>query len=175
MKIVVTLAVLLVGLLLRPPLGQAQDVSPEPYARYQYAVKFVCGTSGETPLQVVKGTYASAVNVHNPSLYQSVTFIKKVAVAFSEQRPGPISPWFKAYLEPDQAFEIDCPDIRKILSATPTPVPMPPFIKGFVVILTPTPLDVTAVYTARPTDGQVSTMDIEVVEPRVLPSPTTTP
>lgn len=175
MRIVLTLSVLLVSLLVRPAPGTAQEISPEPYARYQYAVKFVCGTSDENPLQVVKGTYASAVNVHNPSLSQSVTFIKKVAVAFSEQRPGPITPWFKAYLEPDQAFEIDCPDVRKLLSATPTPTPIPAFIKGFVVILTPMPLDVTAVYTARPTDGQVSTMDIEVVEPRVMPSPTTTP
>jgi hypothetical protein len=169
----VMLVIPLVGLLLRPSLGKAQDVAPEPYARYRYAVKFVCGTAGETPLQVVKGTYASAVNVHNPSLYQSATFIKKVAVAFSEQRPGPISPWVKAYLEPDQAFEIDCPDIRKILATTATPVP--PFIKGFGVILTPAPLDVTGVYTARPTDGQVSTMDIEVIGSRVLPSPTTSP
>lgn len=151
----------------------AQDISPESYAKYQYAVKFVCGDSGENPLQVVKGTYASAVNVHNPSLSQGVGFIKKVAIAFSEQRPGPISPWFRASLEPDQAFEIDCPDIRKIVASTPTPVPLPAFLKGFVVILTPMPLDVTAVYTARPTDGQVSTMNIEVVQPRIMTTPTT--
>jgi len=53
--------------------------------------------------------------------------------------------------------------------------PLPLFVKGFFVILTPIPLNVTAVYTARPTDGQVSTMDIEVIQPRLMPTPTPTP
>jgi hypothetical protein len=155
------------------PVVWGQNISPEPYARYQYAGKFVCGTSGENPLQVVKGTYATAMNVHNPALGQDVTFIKKVAVAFPEQRIGPVSPFILATLGPDQAFEVDCPEMIRMAASTGIPVPM--FLKGFFVILTPMPLDVTAVYTARPTDGQVSTMDIEVIQPRIMPTPTTTP
>jgi hypothetical protein len=37
---------------------------------------------------------------------------------------------------------------------------------GFLVIMSPVELDVTAVYTARPLDGGVSTMDVQVMEPR---------
>src|SRR5690242_6643669 len=66
------------------PVVWGQVIDPTPYARYQYAAKFVCGTAGENPLQVVKGTYATAMNVHNPSLNQNATFIKKVAVAFPD-------------------------------------------------------------------------------------------
>ena len=112
-------------------------ISPEPYARYQYAAKFVCGTSGENPLQVVKGTYATAMNVHNPSLNLDVTFIKKIAVAFPEQRVGPVSPFVLATLGPDQAFEVDCPEIVRMAASTGTPLPI--FLKGFFVILTPNP------------------------------------
>ena len=151
--------------------GQAV-ISPEPYARYQYAAKFVCGPSGENPLQVVKGTYATAMNVHNPDLHQNVIFIKKVAVAFPEQKVGPVSWFVKAELGPDQAFEVDCPEMIRMAASMGTPLPL--FLKGFFVILTPMPLDVTAVYTARPTDGQVSTMDIEVIQPRIMPTPTPT-
>jgi len=49
---------------------------------------FTCHRSGEDPLQVVKGIYATAMNVDNPDLYQNVIFIKKVAVAFPEQKVG---------------------------------------------------------------------------------------
>jgi hypothetical protein len=164
---------LMVGMLLTGlPVVWGQNISPEPYARYQYAAKFVCGTSGENPLQVVKGTYATAMNVHNPDLYQNVIFIKKVAVAFPEQKVGPVSWFVKAELGPDQAFEVDCPEMNRMAASMGTPLPL--FLKGFFVILTPMPLDVTAVYTARPTDGQVSTMDIEVIEPRIMPTPTPT-
>ena len=161
-------ATLIVG----SPVIWAQSIDPTPYARYQYAAKFVCGTSGENPLQVVKGTYATAMNVHNPALSQDVNFIKKVAVAFPEQRVGPVSPFVLATLGPDQAFEVDCPEIVRMAASTGTVMPI--FVKGFFVILSPLPLDVTAVYTARPTAGEVSTMDIEVIQPRIMPTPTPT-
>jgi hypothetical protein len=174
MKPGISLSAVLTTLFVGLPMVWAQTgISPEPYARYQYATKFVCGTSGENPLQVVKGTYATAVNVHNPSLYQDVVFIKKVAIAFPEQRVGPVSPFVKAELGPDQAFEVDCPEMIRM--ATSAGIPIPHFLKGFLVIITPMPLDVTAVYTARPTDGQVSTMDIDVIQPRVMPTPSPTP
>ena len=172
MKPTMLLSAVLGMLLAGAPVVSGQVIDPTPYARYQYAGKFVCGTAGENPLQVVKGTYATAMNVHNPSLNQNATFIKKVAVAFPDQRIGPVSGFVVATLGPDQAFEVDCPEIVSMAASTGTPIPI--FLKGFFVILTPLPLDVTAVYTARPTDGQVSTMDIEVIQPRIMPTPTPT-
>ncbi len=40
------------------------------------------------------------------------------------------------------------------------------FLEGFVVIDSPVELDITAVYTARPTNGEVSTMDVVTITPR---------
>ena len=37
---------------------------------------------------------------------------------------------------------------------------------GFWVIKSPVPLDVVGIYTAPPTDGEVSSMDVEMIQPR---------
>ena len=47
---------------------------------------------------------------------------------------------------------------------TGTPPPFPIFLKGFLVVMSPVELDVTAVYTSR--GGDASTIDVEVIEPR---------
>jgi hypothetical protein len=78
------------------------------FALFQYAVKFICGKSeGDV---AAPGIYFTAINVHNPT-DDAVGFRKKVAVAFPWERPGPVSRFFDAKLGPDQALEIDCPDI----------------------------------------------------------------
>jgi hypothetical protein len=86
-----------------------------------------------------------------------VAFRKKIAVALPGEKPGPISPFFEARLNPDQALEIDCPDILRHAEQQG-------FLKGFVVIQTPSELDVVAVYTAG--HPQVETLEIKRVEPR---------
>jgi len=124
---------------------------------FQYAVKFVCGKSEGRV--VAPGTYFTAINVHNPGTKTAV-FRKKFAVALPGERPGPISRFFDARLGPDQAFEIDCPDImRKVGTDTS-------FLKGFAVIETPQELDIVAVYTAAGSTGRVETMELERVAPR---------
>ena len=68
----------------------------------------MCGKSvGEI---VAPGVYYTAINVHNPT-NEEVRFRKKVAVALPGEQPGPVSEFSEAKLGPDQAFEIDCPDI----------------------------------------------------------------
>jgi len=170
-------------------------------AKFRYSVKFVCGQSqepkpciefrdgtgnttwicpestvpaGANGAQVVRGLYATAINVHNPALPKppddgTVVFAKKVAIALPWQKSGPVSHFEKAILKANHAFEIDCEEIAAIfLSSVPggtsTPPPFPVFLKGFLVIMSPAELDVTAVYTAR--DVGVSTIDVEVIEPR---------
>jgi hypothetical protein len=159
-------------------------------AKFRYSVKFVCGQAPEPKpcvefrdgsgnsswicppstvpaaangAQVVRGLYATAINVHNPALNTAV-FAKKVAFAFPGQKSGPVSRFERAILEPDHAFEIDCEEIAAKFSTSA--VPFPVFLKGFLVIMSPVELDITAVYTARPLDGGVSTMDVEVIQPR---------
>jgi CARDB protein len=122
-----------------------------------YAVKFVCGKPN-TPV-AAPGIYFTAINVHNPG--QSITFKKKIAVALPGEKAGKVTRFFDAKLGPDEALEIDCPDILKHAETRD-------FLKGFVVIETASELDVVAVYTAAGSTGQVETLFIERVSPRGL-------
>lgn len=125
-------------------------------AIFQYAAKFACGKSdGEV---VAPGVYFTAVNVHNPT-YKPIRLAVKVAVALPGLKPGPVSRFIHAALGPDEALEIDCPDIHKLAGTKD-------FLKGFVVIESEVELDVVAVYTAAGRDEQVETLHTERVPPR---------
>jgi hypothetical protein len=132
-------------------------VTAERPPRFQYAAKFMCGKP-ESPV-VAPGTYYTAINVHNPG-ERAVGIRKKFAVALPGERPGPVSRFFDAKLGPDEAFEIDCPDILKHTRARTG------FLKGFAVIESDTELDVVAVYTAAGATRQVQTLEIERVPAR---------
>jgi hypothetical protein len=124
---------------------------------FQYAAKFVCGKS--PGVVVAPGVYFTAVNVHNPT-YTRIRFRLKIAVALPGLKPGPVSKFYDAELGPDEALEIDCPDIFKM---APTDAG---FLKGFVVIESEVELDVVVVYTASGREGQVETLHTERVSPR---------
>ena len=132
-------------------------VTAERPPRFQYAAKFVCGKP-DSPV-VAPGIYYTAINVHNPG-ERAVGFRKKFAVALPGERPGPVSRFFDTKLGPDEAFEIDCPDIMKHARVRTG------FLKGFAVIESDTELDVVAVYTAAGATRQVETMEIERVPAR---------
>jgi hypothetical protein len=123
----------------------------------QYAAKFVCG-KGDGRV-VAPGAYFTAINVHNPG-DQVVAFRKKIAIALPGERPGPVSRFFDAKLGPDQALEIDCPDIVRHAAARGD------FLKGFVVIETDVELDVVAVYSAAGATRQIETLELERVPAR---------
>ncbi len=126
---------------------------------FQYAVKVVCGKSDGKV--VVPGTYLTAINVHNPD-EKPVAFRKKFAMALPGQKPGPVSKFFKGKLGPDEALEIDCPDILELVGSRQE------FFKGFVIIESPAELDVVAVYTAAGANGQVESLHMEPVSHRRL-------
>ena len=133
---------------------QSQFAEP---GMFQYAVKFVCGISDGRV--VAPGAYFTAINVHNPN-ERGIGFRKKFAIALPGERPGPVSKFFDAKLGPDEAFEIDCPDILRRTDTRER------FLKGFAVIESALELDVVAVYTAAGATRQVETMEIERVKPR---------
>jgi hypothetical protein len=145
---------LLIGALF--PLA-ASSAAAQEIGGFQYAVKFVCGKSDKRV--VAPGEYFTAINVHNPN-EKGVGFRKKFAIALPGEKPGRVSKFFDAKLGPDEAFEIDCPDIFERTDSSAS------FLKGFAVIESPQELDVVAVYTAAGASGQVETMDIERVKPR---------
>ena len=124
--------------------------------QYEYAVKCICGKP-PTPV-LAPGVYFTAINVHNPGK-EGVPLRKKIAVALPGEKPGPVSKFFEAKLGPDEAFEIDCPDIQRHAGTER-------FVKGFVVIESPEELDVVAVYTAAGSTRQVETLALERVPPR---------
>jgi hypothetical protein len=127
---------------------------------FQYAAKFVCGKSPGTI--VAPGTYFTAINVFNP-WGKKIRFGVFVVVALPGLKPGPKSKLRGTALGPVEAFEIDCPDIRKMAAVKDE------LIKGFVVLVSSVELDVVAVYTASGKDGTVETLHTERVPARIVP------
>jgi uncharacterized repeat protein (TIGR01451 family) len=148
---------------------------PSPLNYYQYSAKFVCGVQSTVPYPelpvLVPGVYYSAINVHNPT-EDNVRFCKKFVTASPGEQAGPLTQYFPASLGQNRALEIDCADIYKHTRVRPNS-----FLKGFAVIVSPTPLNVVVVYTGGTlpttvTPGQLATMDVETVAERrtsVLP------
>lgn len=126
---------------------------------YQYAAKFVCGKSEGRV--AAPGTYFTAVNVHNPGR-DATRLAVKVAIALPGLQAGPVSGFRDAELGPDEALEIDCPDISRLAESKED------FLKGFVVIESESELDVVAVYTAASRDEHVETLHSERVPARCV-------
>jgi hypothetical protein len=107
---------------------------------------------------IVPGSYATAINIHNPSLGATVTIYKRVVLApyegYGESfAPSPTSPATDT-LPPGYAEEVDCRNIVTLLG-----ISLPnPFIKGFVSIFIAEPqtLDVVGVYSAEPPNVTIS-------------------
>lgn len=137
---------------------------------FQYAVKIVCGEvgecrTGEQHPPVAPGLYFTAINIHNPEKCRAAHFRWKVAVA-GILEPGFVSPYQRTpVLQPDQALEIDCPQILSAL-----PAPRPAFVKGYAVIESDIELDVVAVYTGtQGANWPLNSFHTERVQPRCVP------
>jgi hypothetical protein len=133
---------------------------------YEYAAKLICGLQKDpNVMRLVRGFYGSAINVHNPN-DEPVVFRKKLALTFppDEKRPGKIYPIARHKLGPDEALEVDCDGVRREVFDGQLPEP---YIKGFIVVQSSDPVDVTAVYTAarlNKKDRAVSVTGIDVVD-----------
>lgn len=154
-----------------PTTSIRDSLARESYA-HMYSAKIVCGVQKEkNNLRLAPGIYATAINIHNPG-FAEVNFFKKLALTFppAEQREGAIHTIAVDKLGPDGALEVDCIDIQKRLFPEGFPAS---YIKGFVVIESPAPLDVTAVYTAAKrgylfSPQRVVSMDVEQIRERPL-------
>jgi hypothetical protein len=124
---------------------------------FQYAVKIVCGKSVGN--EVVKGTYLTAVNIHNPA-DNPISFRRKVALGLLGEKPGPVTNYFEGRLGPDQTIETACAEITRLIQIKSD------FFDGFLVIESESELDVVAVYTASGSTGEVETLYTERVRPR---------
>ena len=148
---------------------QAPFPWPPLFFRYVYAAKFLCGELKRSNVEgpVEPGSYATAINVHNPHGHP-VAIRKKAILLYHGDHPDeaverPVPPTHGdrtviKELGPDWGLEIDCRDIRELLlkdASGQTGPPAPVFIKGWVVIetLSDAPVDVVAVYTAGPLEA----------------------
>jgi hypothetical protein len=96
-----------------PPPPTIRQV-PETERLIVYSAKFLCGPAfGKEGVQ--RGSYSTAVNVHNPHNARVILY-KKAVVAEREDEPrGRISEFRRVVLGPDEAIEIDCLDIYSLL------------------------------------------------------------
>lgn len=153
--------------------SQAEPMKPSKTIKteYQYAAKVACSLL--LPHQdgsLARGTYRTAVNIHNPT-NKEVTVAAKVALATqfgSEPGPFGVTPFKEAVLQPDGAVGVNCFDIAGYFCPIDGVCVDFAFLEGFLVIKSPVPLDVVGVYTARHTDGEVESIDVEAVEPRQI-------
>ena len=147
--------------------GSFLDRAP---ARFEYAAKVLCGiVPPEDGARIAPGLYTTSVNIHNPGT-ETVTFFKKLARAVPPggQVTGGIFPISEDSLHYDEALNADCADLRARLFPESGPRE---FFEGFLVIQSPAPLDVTAVYSTAGVDrgGEVtghSSIDVEVIPAR---------
>jgi hypothetical protein len=139
----------------------------------QYAAKFLCGpmerkehddhyNPGGIWAHAARGTYHTAVNVHNPTDKPAIIRFK-FATALANGKPGPISRFIEFRLGADEATSLDCSSIYELLKMRPE------FLDGFTVLESDVELDVVAVYTAGGKDGRVTALHTERVPARLQP------
>jgi hypothetical protein len=103
-----------------PPPPPEIERPPDMERLIEYSAKFLCGPAfGREGVQ--RGSYSTAVNVHNPH-NGTVILYKKAVIANREDDPrGKISAFRRVELGPDEAIEIDCVDIVDLLGSQQTP------------------------------------------------------
>ncbi len=157
---------------------------PAAAARFSYSVKFVCGVArghdcGCGP--VAAGTYATEINIHNFQL-KPVKIEKHILPVVLAGAAAGREPKFverrvseRMELPPHTATMDDCCRIAEMLFGAPPAGPLPLTI-GFLEIVSPVEVAVTAVYTVTGPDGKQTAIDVETITPRrVTGAPTPEP
>jgi hypothetical protein len=148
-----------------------------------YAAKFICGVQPDFDVTHVvdaeAGRYATKINVHN-NTGMPINFRKKIIRLRGGEVPiGPAPNKPLETLKEDEAMEVVCRDVYKLLGIPIQTGQIPPYIEGFVILEvyyqpseTPQPphdpLDVEGIYTYKgevptPTGSTGSGISIEVV------------
>jgi len=123
----------------------------------EYSAKFLCGVMKEESGPVRPGSYDTAINIHNPQLVSTTTFVKKAVFAPREGEDPVRFRYRRDQLRADFAEHVDCKIIRSLL---PSPQNALPFVEGFVVVIVipskgiPSDIDVVGVYTSAACKGR---------------------
>ena len=111
------------------------------------------------------GRYRTLINIHNPT-EKKIEIARKFALAGQPGDPSggiSITPYKSLTLEPDQAIAYNCFEIANFFCPINGICVDFTAIDGFLVINSPTELDVVAVYSGNPKGGEVSTLDTETI------------
>ena len=149
----------------------AKDKSAPAPEWFQYVANFTCGSNAGQALRVVRGEYATAVNLYNEG--DADTLIHKhIALVYppAAQAAGAVSAPIEDLLAAGTALQVDCEEIGSEF-LFPTPHAVTDHLQGFLVIESRLPLHVEAVYTAAGADGGASIDVVRVAERRVIPRP----
>lgn len=156
---------------------QNEDFTPPVRPFWQYSAKFLCGSSAND-VELVKGVYTTAINIHNTSPYQQVQFRIKAVVVYSESLKNSegtvlVSPYQGESLVSDDAMGVNCNDIRALFPAQQPPANFEGFlviqVLGRLVPATPDPLDVVANYSARADTFGVTTLNVVQIPAKFFP------
>jgi hypothetical protein len=146
---------------------------------FGYAVKFVCGTQPSCDCAcapVLPGRYATEINIYNHG-EEPAEIVKYVipvvfggAAAGREPRTVTARAEDRITLPPHAATMDDCCRLSELLLGAPADGPAPLSI-GYLEIVSPVELTVTAVYTAAGLDGGPVSIEVEQFDakPRVAP------
>jgi hypothetical protein len=141
---------------------------------FSYSVKFVCGIQPECPCAcapVRPGIYATEINIYNPNTREVP--IRKLVIpvvfagAAAGREPGSVGPKAedKLILPAHSATMDDCRRLAELLLGAAPANPIPLTI-GFLQIISPVELSVTAVYTASGLSAGSVSIDVQQIEPR---------
>jgi hypothetical protein len=151
----------------------------KPKEVFSYSVKFVCGTAAKCDCEcgpVRPGVYATEINIHNyhdteASLQK---FVIPVVLAGAAAGREPKCAGRKAsdriVLPPHSATMDDCCRLAELLFGAAPAGPLPLTI-GFLEIVSPVELSITAVYTATDAASNAISIDVEQIEGRTVPVP----
>lgn len=141
--------------------GAAFSASVAAADRYQYTAQFLCGENINTNLGLVRGNFATAITIQNPTS-RGVTVESYIAVSFPETIFSASNNVFELQsrtLGTREAREIDC---EEILAVVPSADAI--YSKGVLVVESNTgSLNVIAVLTAAEIADGISTSDIQSI------------
>jgi hypothetical protein len=151
----------------------------KPKEVFSYSVKFVCGTEEACGCEcgpVRPGVYATEINIHN--YHDSEALLQKFvipvvlagAAAGREPKFAARKATDRIVLPPHTATMDDCCRLAELLFGA-TPTGSLPLTIGFLEIVSPVELSITAVYTATDAESRTLSIDVEQIDAKKVPIP----
>lgn len=133
----------------------AQDLELPIEARYQFPVSLLCGPSSEAFQEgVVTGAYETVIHVQNPSFDADVRIAKSVTTSLPYQKGLPLGDVVESTIGAGGAIAISCDELRHMQASPMTEA----FRSGYLVLWSDAPIDVTAGWSGRPRDGEITAL-----------------